>query len=281
MDAPVQARRTTLSWSLLDRHPSDVPVVTDGRSVSPEWAWGGSHGRGVRVCVLDSGVAGDHPAVGQVQASFTVRNGDQGTRVEVCDPEDSGGHGTACAGIIRRLAPECELHSVRILGSNMRGSGTNLVAGLSWAVEQKYDVISMSLSTTQKRFSEELYQLADEAHFNRTVLVASAHNRHVESFPWRFSSVISVGSHREDDPGLLLSNPQPPVDFFAHGQNVEVPWFRGGIVRMTGNSFATPAVAGLCAQILSKHPALTTVQLKNILYMAAANVFSNPKVKHG
>ena len=42
--------------------------------------------------------------------------------------------------------------------------------------------------------TELLHELADSAYFGGTVLVASAHNMPVESYPWRFSSVISVGS---------------------------------------------------------------------------------------
>ena len=34
---------------------------------------------------------------------------------------------------------------------------------------------------------------------------------------------------------------------------------------MTGNSFATPHVAGLAARVLSKHPGLTPYQLKAVL----------------
>lgn len=280
MAEPAPAQPPALVWGLHDRRPADIRVETDSIGVSPEWAWGGATGRGVRVCVIDSGVVSDHPQVGGIQGSFEVRTDDAGTRVERCDPEDANGHGTACAGIIRRMSPECEIHSIRILGKDLRGSGDALVAGLSWAVQEKYDVINMSLSTSKRKFTDELYRLADAAYFGRSILVASAHNSRVESFPWRFASVISVGSHREEDPELFLSNPHPPVEFFGHGQNVEVPWFRGGTVRMTGNSFATPAVAGLCARILSKHPALTAAQLKNILYMTAENVFPALEENH-
>jgi subtilisin len=94
----------------------------------------------------------------------------------------------------------------------------------------------------------------------------------VESFPWRFSSVISVGSHEEADPFTYYYNPAPPVEFFARGLEVDVPWLGGGTLRCTGNSFATPHVSGLCTLILSKHPELTPFQLKSVLYLVASNV---------
>ena len=112
-------------------------------------------------------------------------------------------------GMIRDLAPECELHSVRVLGQGYTGSGPILLGGLRWAVEQGFDVMNMSLSTTKRQFAEVLHELADTAYFNRTILVASAHNMPVESYPWRFSSVISVGSHAEADSLTLLLQPEP------------------------------------------------------------------------
>ena len=104
------------------------------------------------------------------------------------------------------------------------------------------------------------------------MLVASAHNMPVASFPWRFSNVISVGSHQHDDPFAYYYNPRPPVEFFAQGVGVEAPWLGGGTLRVTGNSFATPHITGICARILSKHPELTPFQLKSVLYLTATNV---------
>jgi subtilisin len=133
-------------------------------------------------------------------------------------------------------------------------------------------VVNMSLSTTKSQFAGMLHELADTAYFRRSVLVASAHNMPVESYPWRFSSVISVGSHGEPDPLAFYYNPEPPVEFFARGVNVEVAWLQGGRIRCTGNSFATPHLSGVCALILSKHPELTPFQLKSVLYLTAGNV---------
>lgn len=263
-----------LSWGLRDRRPDDirVPAVPMG-DVTPDWAYGGSTGRGVRVCIVDSGVERDHLMVGAVASSHAVVEGDDGRpEVRPTDTGDLCGHGTACAGIVREVAPECEVHSVRVLGENFSGTGDYLLAGLRWAVEQGFDVINMSLSTTHTKFVRELHELADDAYFRRTVVVASAHNTPVVSFPWRFCSVVSVGSHQEEDAGLYLYNPRPPVEFYAKGQDVRVAWLDNCVTRTTGNSFATPRVAGLCALILSKHPGLTVFQLKTVLYLAAANV---------
>jgi subtilisin len=266
------------AWSL----PSDAVdgigiAVAWPERVTRAWAFDGATGAGVRVCVLDSGVERDHPRVGRIGRAVAVRLDEQGEPVVEEDEEgDAAGHGTACAGIVRELAPECELDSVRVLGAGFRGSGRILLAGLRWAVEQGYDVVNMSLSTTKRELAALLHELADSAYFRRTVLVASAHNMPVESFPWRFSSVISVGSHELPDAMTWFSNPSPPVEFFARGVDVEVAWLGGTTLRSTGNSFATPHVTGLCALVLSKHPGLTPFQLKSVLYLTASNVGGDP-----
>jgi subtilisin len=240
-----------------------------------EWAYGGATGAGVRVCILDSGIEHGHPLVGEVQQSWGVSIDAEGEpHVQEDTVGDGVGHGTACAGIVRSLAPDCELVSVRVLGDGYKGSGRVMLAGLRWAIEQGYDVVNMSLSTTKKEFAGLLHELADTAYFQRTALVASAHNMPVESYPWRFSSVISVGSHEEQDPFALYYNPTPPVEFFARGLEIDVAWLGGTTLRCTGNSFATPHVSGLCALVLSKHPELTPFQLKSVLMSIASNVSS-------
>ncbi|MCZ7416130.1 MULTISPECIES: S8 family peptidase [unclassified Streptomyces] len=261
-----------LTWNLRGKGPDEVAVAADGEPVTPAWAFGGAGGQGVRVCVVDSGVEAGHPLVGPVAGSWEVVDAEDGLTVRESAAGDACGHGTACAGIIRRAAPGCELYSVRVLGERFNGTGDMLLAGLRWAIRQGFDVINLSLSTTRTRFAGELHALADEAYFRRTVIVASAHNTPVESFPWRFAAVISVGSHQENDPELFLYNPTPPVEFFAPGQNITVAWLNSTTIRTTGNSFATPFVTGLCARVLSKHPRMTTFQLKNALYLSAANV---------
>jgi subtilisin family serine protease len=262
------------AWSLPASARDSIAIPLEWpEQVTREWAFGEAKGKGVRVCVLDSGVEASHPLVGGLEGAVAMVVGDDGEVTAVEDTEgDLCGHGTACAGVIRSLAPACSIFSVRVLGAGFTGSGKALLAGLRWSVEHGFDVINMSLSTTKKDFASILHELADTAYFRRTVLVASAHNMPVESYPWKFSSVISVGSHEEDDPLAFFYNPSPPVEFFARGVDVELAWLEGGTIRATGNSFATPHIAGICALILAAHPELTPFQLKSVLYLVSNNV---------
>ena len=262
------------AWSLPSEAAPKIALQSNWpASITRDWAYGASTGAGARVCILDSGVEAGHPKVGEVQSAVVVTAGEDGEpRIDPDTEGDVCGHGTACAGIVRALAPEAEIHSVRVLGPGYTGSGKNLLAGLRHAIEQGFDVVNMSLSTTKKDHASVLHELADTAYFKRTVLVASAHNMPVESYPWRFSSVISVGSHMEEDPMVLYYNPNPPVEFFARGVNVDVAWLGGETITCTGNSFATPHVAGISALIRSKHPELTPFELKSLLHLTSRNV---------
>jgi subtilisin len=262
------------AWSLPANAVEQIRVRHEWpERVTRDWAFGDAKGAGVKVCILDSGIEPAHPYVGEVQRAVAISiTDDDETIVEEDEEGDLCGHGTACAGIVREIAPDCDLVSVRVLGAGYTGSGPVLLAGLRWAVEQGFDVINMSLSTTKQKFAGLLHELADSAYFRRTVLVASAHNMPVESYPWRFSSVISVGSHEGHDPLDYFYNPDPPVEFFARGVGVDVAWLDGGQLRVTGNSFATPHIAAICALILGAHPELTPFQLKSVLYLTSSNV---------
>jgi subtilisin len=247
-----------------------IPV----EEITPEWAWGGATGKGVKVAVIDSGIEADHPAVGGRVAGYMRIDMTVDKQLEF-DPlphTDVFGHGTACAGIIRSLAPDCELYSVRVLGPLLTGKGAVFAAGLKWAIDQGLHVCNLSLTTPRQEFYAVLHELADQAYFRNIMLVTSANNLPVKSFPAMYSSVFSVASHDVADPDLFYYNPAPPVEWGAHGIDVRVAWKNGTWMTSTGNSFATPHIAGLITLILSKHPGLTPFQVKAVLHALAANV---------
>jgi subtilisin family serine protease len=245
--------------------------------IDPEWAWGGSRGKGVRVAVVDSGVEYDHPALeGSLRGGVAVEydaQADNQVRIEEEEcPSDLAGHGTACAGIIHSIAPEAELYSVRVLGRDAKGRGVQFAAGLEWSIANGMQVINLSLSTSREDYFAIFHQITDQAYFQGTILVSAVNNMPVASYPSLYSSVISVAAHEGHDPFIYYYNPAPPVEFGAPGIDVRVAWNDKQYLTTTGNSFAAPHIAGITALILSKHPELTPFQVKTVLLACAANM---------
>jgi subtilisin len=239
-----------------------------------DWAFGGSTGAGVAVAIVDSGVDADHPDVGGVAGAVALEpdeSRDEGYRAVAGPHEDLVGHGTACAAIVRSIAPDVAVHSVRVLGSNLKGRGLLFHAGLEWVVERGLDVANLSLSSKAEGMFAPLHDIADRAYFAGTLLVCAANNQPGPTYPSEFASVVSVACRPGDDPWTLSSNPHPPVEFGARGIDVEVAWANGGSTVATGNSFAAPHVAAMAALIRSKHPGLTTYQVKAVLQAVSEN----------
>lgn len=257
-----------VAGNLRDVH---LPAPLGPASITREIAWGDGSGKGVKVAVIDSGVDADHPDVGHVDGYVTVREQKGTIDYDLSPHQDDYGHGTACAGIIRSLAPECEIYSVKVLGADLTGRGVVFAGGLRWAIENGMHVCNLSLSTGRSEFYGIFHELADMAYFRRIPLVCAANNVPGASYPSLYGVVLSVAAHEGRDPERFDVNPDPPVEFGAPGLDVRVPWLDRGYLTATGNSFATPHIAGLVARVLGEHPALTVFQVKTILYALAIN----------
>jgi subtilisin family serine protease len=246
----------------------DTPFIGFDR----EAAWGGATGSGVTVAVIDSGIDPGHPAVLRVARSVKAeRDGDDYTIVDDTEQVDLVGHGTACAGIIRSIAPDVELVSVRVLGADNKSSGVAFAFALDWVIRQGIQIANLSLSSRSEELHETFHELVDRAYFGNCLLVCSASNTPGQpSYPSLFSSVVSVASHDIPSQWTYFYNPRPPVEFGAWGVNVPVAWQGGGRVLASGNSFAAPHITGLAALIRSKHPNLTAFELKAVLASVAS-----------
>jgi subtilisin family serine protease len=259
---------------------SDRTVDSLLASCTAEAAFGGSTGKGVRVAIVDSGVDDQHPAVaGAVRGYVEPSVADDGAVGYRTEPHgDAFGHGTACAGIIHRIAPEAEIYSVRVLGPRLSGKGPVFAAGVRWAAENGMHVVNLSLGTTKREFFGPFHDIVDTAYHRGVTLVTAANNMPETSFPSLFAAVLSVACHADakgDDPLEFYCNPDPPVEFGAPGIDVRVAWARGGYSTMTGNSFAAPHITGIVALLLSKHPGLRPYEVKAVLAALARNARSS------
>jgi len=234
-------------------------------------AFGETKGRGVTVAIIDSGVEPDHPAVGgRLVRSLHIVLDDAGPRVvDDPDPGDLVGHGTACAGIIHGIAPAAALVSIRVLGADNRGAGPAFAAALDWAIGEGFEVVNLSLSSRSEALAGRFHELADEAYFANTLLVGAANNVAGPSYPSLFAAVVSVAAHDIADADVWFYNPDPPVEFGAHGLDVDVAWRGGTRIRATGNSFAAPHLAARAALIRAEHPDASPFEVKTILAATA------------
>jgi subtilisin family serine protease len=239
--------------------------------------WRRSTGRGVSIAIIDSGIDVLHPDLaGKVVSSVEARVDNKKVIFDPSDDGDSAGHGTACAGIIAGIAPDAELHSIKVLGAGGLGDGMAFMAGLEWAIKQKYRVVNLSLGTTKPQFFAPLHDLLDRAYQAGCIVVAAANNLPQPSFPSVFSSsLISVIKSEQTDPLNFGFHYGEVIELTAPGVNVRTPWPGGGYRNLTGNSFACPHIVGVVALLLEKHPNLTPFHVKSALHsIAMANQLS-------
>jgi len=246
--------------------------MTPFDAITSELAWGGSTGKGVRVAVVDSGVDATHPSLEScIRGGVVVRMRGNSARYEPFDGVDSSGHGTACAGIISRLAPDAEIWSVKVLGADCRGSEAAFLAGLRWAVEQDFPLVNLSLGTKNLNFYSEFHTLLDEAYFQGTLLVSAASNEGDSSLPSDLAPVVSVDYDYLPDPETIHLCSKRSIFLVAPGVMIDAPVPGGGTAKMTGTSFAAPHVTGLIARILAKHPGLRPFEVKTLLFRIGLN----------
>jgi subtilisin len=241
-------------------------------------AFGGADGTGLRVAIVDSGVEASHSAVGgRLVESVRV---ELGARDDVAIVPDSGedvvGHGTATAGIIHAIAPGADLLSIRVLGPDNRAKGLAFLAALEWAIDSGASVVNLSLSSRSETLYADFHALADRAYFSNVLLVSAANNVPGPSYPSLFAAVVSVAAHDVRDPDVWFYNPDPPVEFGAYGLDVDVAWRGGGRLRVTGNSFAAPHVAGVATLIRASHPGISPFETKAILAATANDPTNAP-----
>lgn len=204
-------------------------------------------GRGVRIGLLDTGVADSVPQLGGViRSHHSVTN--TGSVISNRKGEDAIGHGTACAWIVHQHAPEAELHSVRVIGDSPRERGEKLIVGLKFAIEQRWDVINVSLGTT--KFQDGLATLADQAAAGGIVIVAAANNDpELVSFPAALSNVIGVDAGSFVRSLAFRYDPNREIEVEASGVYVEAPRPDGSWFHYTGSSFACPHVTAIAARL--------------------------------
>ena len=251
-----------------------LPVEWPGE-VTREWAWGGVDRQGrARLHPRQRRRRGASARRATSSSRWPSRSARTAKPWSRTTPRAiSAGTGRPAPGSSASLAPDCELTSVRVLGAGFTGSGDVLLAGLRWAVEQGFDVVNMSLSTTKRQFAGILHELTD----TRVLPAHGARRVGAQHAGRELPVALLLGHLRRQPRGAGPDRPSTTTRIRRSSSSRAASTSRspgpgGARIRCTGNSFATPHMSGLCALVLGKHPELTPFQLKSVLYLTSSNV---------
>ncbi len=146
----------------------------------------------IKVAIIDSGIDASHSGVGDIVSGVQIRMGEDGEVVVSDDYSDCAGHGTACAGIIRKKVPDAALYGVRIFDDSLMADGRALIAAIQWCMDNAMEVVNLSLGTTDVTFKRPLQAVCRKAVDAGAILVAAESNDGRESYPAIFPEVIGV-----------------------------------------------------------------------------------------
>jgi subtilisin family serine protease len=248
----------------------------------------------VVVCVLDEGCDLTHPDL-----QFSTPGINLGTMMP--DGSPTGNHGTACAGIVAATYNNAlgvsgvagNSHIMPVAFQNW--TDTEVAAGINWATANGARIISMSFGFNG--WSHAIIDPAIQNAFNNDVVMCVAtHNFNGPiTYPATNPLVMAVGASDEidnrktpaspdgenwwgSDFGAEISVVAPGVHIpttdrqGAEGYNTAAGTAGDYFLTFNGTSSATPHVAGLAALIRSQYPALTNVQVRNIIERTAEKV---------
>jgi len=230
----------------------------------------------VNVAIIDSGIDSTHPGIGRipVEARFSVSSDGHISPSEKSTPPS--GHGTAIAGIIRKIAPMAVLHDVRIFDESLTAVGYALIAAVRWAIECQIDVVNLSLGTTDITFRDEFADLCRQAREAGIILIAAEHNDGRESYPAIFPDVIGVTGGKVRGRYGYYYRPGKKIECVARGDMQRVYWTHPRYIMVSGTSFAAPHITGIVALIRQAYPGTSLEQVREILQ--ANSLEGNPKL---
>jgi subtilisin len=262
------------------------PIPWNIKLINAPQAWArGFNGTGVKVAVLDTGIANHTDLVISGGVSFVPG---------VVSFNDGNSHGTHCAGIIAArnnavgvvgVAPMAKLYAVKVLSDAGSGQTTWILAGMAWARQNKMDVVSMSLgsnSCPSVAYTNAITQLNTAG----VTIVCAAGNsgRPTESFrcvgsPANSPGAIAVAAVdsnkvRADFSSFGITCCPPganPVTVSAPGVSINstIP---GGYGAKSGTSMACPHVAGAAALVKQRFPTYTPAQIRARLKATASDL---------
>lgn len=248
----------------------------------------GLTGKGVKVCIVDTGIELDHPDLDgyELKGWTDVVQGKT-------NPYDDNGHGTNMAGILIAdgwldgIAPDVDLYVAKVMQENGSGYEEDVAAGIDWCINMNTNIISLSLGGAPDLLpflntgGRTIEDAVADATTRGIFVVAAAGNDGGEdddgdvASPGGERRVICVGGVTESGahwpkssignngasffpPQLPRNDPDKKPEVVAPAKEVPVLNNKGTWSSSSGTSAATVFVTGAIALLLEQNPELAS-----------------------
>jgi thermitase len=246
--------------------------------IGADLAWDKTQGEGITIAILDSGVDPTHP---DLQASLI--NGynayDNNTNTaDVC------GHGTAVAGSaaaitnngigVAGVAGKSKIMPIRIAYKDSTGSCygyySTITNGLIYAADNGAKIANISYGGVSG--SSSIINAANYMQSKGGLVFVSAGNESVQSTTLPTPSMIVVSATDQNDNKTSWSNYGSYVSLAAPGSYIYTTSNGSSYGAWNGTSFSSPITAGVAALVMSANPALSYLDVQNILFSTAVDL---------
>lgn len=242
----IRTRKRRVTWNI--------------KRVQAPQVWRATQGRPVRIAILDTGIA-KHPDL-RVWGGVNTMGG--------TSYRDHNGHGTHVAGIAAALgtcdqlagvAPLSRLYAVKALDKDGLGYISDIIEGILWCIDEKMDIINMSLGIPPGVNSPAFRKAVHLAVKKGIVITASAGNDGRRSggidAPARYPGTIAVAAATRRNRIASFSSRGRGIDLSAPGENILSTSLQCGYQLLSGTSMAAPHAAGGAALLLALRPGLS------------------------
>lgn len=247
------------------------------KRVNAPAAWDKTMGQGVKVGIIDTGMDYNHP---DLKANYA---GGYNAVEPAKTPLDDNGHGTHVSGIIGAVndgagvvgvAPGVSLYAVKVLNAQGSGAYSGIIDGIQWAVNNKMNVVNMSLGGPS---GSAALQKAVEAAYKAgvTLVMAAGNDSGPVNYPAKYTQAIAVAASDSADRIASFSSRGPEIAFIAPGVAVNSTYMGGIYKPLSGTSMACPHVAGLAALAVGAG-AKTPAAVRKALTGAAVSIGLQP-----
>lgn len=244
-------------------------------------AWKKTKGKNIKVAIFDTGIEKTH-----ADLKANIKGGINFTTSNKSDWTDRNGHGTHVAGVIGAsdtvgvgiigIAPKCDLYAVKVLADDGRGQLDWIAKGLEWAIQNKIDIINMSLGAgglPPKAF-QTFFQKAKNAGI--AVIAATGNENTAVGYPAAYEETISVAAVSSELERAEFSNFGPETDVSAPGVEIYSTYLNSTHAKLSGTSMATPMVTGALTLLLARAKetgdTIPPYQLRTMLMQASVDL---------